>query len=194
MSPIQRNEVLGLGEYEQIRPHFRARVIEDKKPRLVELSPIMSVRFENRDSVLLQIQEILRVERISAEDGIQHEIDTYNEILPGPGQLSMTLFVQIADKDTREQTLVDLAGLEKAVLVEVNGVGFRAVGEDRSVEGIARTTAVHYLKVDLSEDAQRALRAATARAAIVIDHPRLELRVELAAPALRALASDFSGH
>ena len=122
MTPIARNEILPIGEYEAIRPHFRARVIEEKRLRRATLSPIMTVMFENRDTVLMQIQEMLRTERITSEDGIAHELETYNELLPQHGQLSMTLFIEIADKAAREQKLVDLAGLEEKVALEIAGV------------------------------------------------------------------------
>ncbi len=191
MKPIQRDEVLGLGEYEQIRARFRARVIEEKKARRVTISDIMSVAFENRDSVLLQIQEMLRAERISAEHAIKHEIDTYNELVPGPSQLSLTLFVEIADKEKREAELVALAGLESSVFVVVDGERFQAKGEDRSVEGIARTTALHYLKADLSDEARRAIHDRKAKVSIVIDHPRHPREVELQGEVLRSLATDF---
>src|SRR5690242_11995154 len=106
MRPIERSEILPIGEYETIRDRFRGRVIEEKRRRRVVLGERMSAVFENRDTVLLQIQEMLRTERISSPSGIEHEIETYNELLPGPGQLSVTLFVEIPDKAERDRTLV----------------------------------------------------------------------------------------
>ena len=91
MRPIQRNEVLPLGVYEGIRPHFRARVIEEKKARRFSLGPHISGVFENRDTVLLQIQEMLRTERITREDAILHEIETYNELIPSGAEVSMRM-------------------------------------------------------------------------------------------------------
>ncbi len=190
MQPILRNEVLPLGEYELIRPHFRARVIESKKARRVRLGPIMSVTFENRDTVLLQIQEMLRTERITQEEAIKHEIDTYNELVPKDSELSFTLFVEIADKDARDRMLTDLAGLEEHVGLEVEGELQRGVAADRSVEGIARTTAVHYFKVPLSGLADAALRRG-AKAALVVDHAAYQARTELDASTLASLVQDL---
>src|ERR1700691_6669087 len=146
MQIIQRNEILPIGDYEAVRPRFRARVLEEKKPRRVPVGEHMTALFENRDSVLLQIQEMLRTERITAEPAIAHEIETYNDLVPGPGQLSLTVFVEIADKPTRDRMLVELAGLEDTIEIEVDGRRFPARGPkpDGFVEG--RTTAVHYLK------------------------------------------------
>ena len=128
MRAIERSEILGLGDYEMIRPHFRARVIAEKKPRRVELGEHIAAVFENRDSVLLQIQEMLRTERITAEPAILHEISTYNELVPGPRQLSVTMFVQIPDRALRDRLLVEWAGLEDALAVEVEGERFAAAG------------------------------------------------------------------
>jgi len=83
MKPVDRSEVLGLGEYEQIRERFRRRVIEDKRARRVPLGGHMTVLFENHDTVLFQIQEMLRTERISAAQAVRHEIETYNQLVPG---------------------------------------------------------------------------------------------------------------
>src|SRR6185369_16972757 len=120
MKKVQRNELLDLGAYEQIRPHFRAAVIEQKKRRRFSPTDELSIVFENHDTVLLQIQEMLRTERITREDAVRHELDTYNDLVPVPGELSATLFVEIADRDTRERRLVELAGLEGSLALEVD--------------------------------------------------------------------------
>jgi hypothetical protein len=191
MQHIQRNEILPIGEYETIRAPFRARVIGEKKARRVALGEHVTVVFENRDSVLLQIQEMLRIERITGEPAIAHEIETYNDLVPGPGQLSLTVFVEIGDKPTRDRMLVELAGLEDGVGVEVDGQVFPATGKrpDGFVEG--RTSAVHYLKATLDAGAVAAITGGTARAAVVLSHPRLEARAELERITLAKLAEDL---
>jgi hypothetical protein len=191
MRPIERNEVLPIGEYETIRERFRSRVIDEKRPRRVRVGEHISVVFENRDSVLLQIQEMLRTERITSEHGILHEIATYNDLIPGEGELSLTLFVEIPDRALRDQMLVDLAGLEESVALEVDGARFLAAGKrEGAVEG--RTTAVHYLKVTLSPEARAAIQARAAKAAIVIEHPRCAERTDLGRPTLEGLAQDLA--
>src|SRR5215469_6484695 len=115
MKPIERGEVLGLADYETIRPHFRARVIEEKKRRRLSVGPRATALFENRDTVLLQIQEMLRTERITREAAILHEIETYNDFIPNDDELSCTLMIEIDDKDERERFLESARGLEEAV-------------------------------------------------------------------------------
>lgn len=191
MEPIDRSEILPLGEYEKIRDRFRARVIEEKRPRRIRIGDHLTAVLENRDSVMLQIQEMLRTERITSEPAVLHEIATYNELVPAAGQISLTLFVEIADKAERERVLVDLAGLEEAIAVEVDGVAFPLSGKrEGAVPG--RTTAVHYLKCDLSPEAAARLRAREARAAIVVSHPRLAARADLSPATLQKVAEDLS--
>ncbi|MGK3996036.1 DUF3501 family protein [Sorangium sp. So ce1024] len=191
MRPIDRNEVLGIGEYEAIRERFRSRIIEEKRPRRVRIGDHLTAVFENRDSVLFQIQEMLRTERITSESGILHEIETYNDLIPGPGQLSLTLFVEIPDRALRDRMLIDLVGLEDTVSLEVDGVAARAAGKrDGSMED--RTTAVHYLKVDLPAEAQAAIKARKAAASIVVAHPRYTVKAPLGRATLDKLAEDLS--
>lgn len=191
MRPIQRSEILPLGEYELIRPHFRARVMEGKRPRRVKLGEHLSVAFENRDSVMLQIQEMLRTERITSEAAIMHEIETYNDLVPGPGELSLTLFVEIPDKDLRDRMLVELAGLEESVSLEIDGKRFAVTGKREEGYLAGRTTAVHYLKAKPSAEAVTLLRARQAAAALVVAHPRYEARAALGKATLSALAEDL---
>lgn len=192
MKPIQRSEILPLGDYEGIRPHFRARVIEEKRSRRFALGPHLSGVFENRDTVLLQIQEMLRAERITSESGVSHEIETYNELLPGADEVSMTCFVEIGDKDLREAKLAELAGLERAFGVEVDGEVYPARNTREEDASPQRTTAIQYLKARLPSEAVRRIRDRRAKVAIVVNHPGYQARVELGKPALVALSQDVS--
>src|SRR5689334_12391600 len=113
MRLVERQEVLGLPEYEAIRDHFRARVIEEKKLRRVFLGANASCVFESHDTVLLQIQEMLRTERITREASILHEIETYNQLVPQAHEISATIMIEIEDKEKRDAFLTGAAGLEK---------------------------------------------------------------------------------
>jgi uncharacterized protein DUF3501 len=178
-------------EYEGIRLRFRDRVIAEKRPRRVKLGEDMSAVFENRDSVLLQIQEMIRTERITSEAAIQHEIDTYNELLPSKGELSVTLFVEIPDRERRERMLVALKGLEQCVSLEVNGLLVPAKSSPKGVMD-DRTTAVHYFKLHLPEAAEAAIRDKSASLALRVDHPKYEVRAELGGATIAKLAEDLA--
>ena len=191
MRPVDRSEVLALGEYESVRAAFRQRVVEEKRARRVALGPRMSAVFENRDTVLMQIQEMLRTERITREAAIRHEIETYNQLVPGERELSATAFIEIDDKDEREKFLVDARGIERAISVVVDGEASAAVVEPERVLP-DRASAVLYLKFPLSAAAAEKLASGQAReVALVVEHPAYAARAVLPKPTLASLADDF---
>jgi hypothetical protein len=196
MGSVQRSEVIGLGDYEAIRPHFRARVIEEKKRRRVLVGPTASLVFENHDTVLLQIQEMLRTERITREDAVQHEIDTYNALVPRARELSATLMFEIVEKDDRDAFLVRAAGVQEKMSLVVGGERCPVVWEkDREFEG--RTTAVHYLKIPLTEKAAKGLRDAArgenVEVAFDVDHDAYRHRAVLSRDVIASLVLDLEG-
>jgi uncharacterized protein DUF3501 len=197
MRKVERGELLGLAEYEQIRPQFRPRIIAEKANRRLVAGDEVSVTFENRDMVLFQIQEMLRTERITKEAAIEHERETYNELIPDENELSATMFVEIPDAAVRERRLVELAGLESCIALEVLGTKVRARNETRGVLP-GRTTAVHYLKFPLGADLTRrlvvrALEDPRAAAYFLLDHPKLSVRRELAPATVKSIAEDLTG-
>lgn len=199
MKLIERGEVLGLADYETIRDRFRARVIEEKRARRVKLGDNASCVFENRDTVLMQIQEMLRTERITREASILHEIETYNELIPGPHELSATILIEIEDKPGRERFLVEAKGLEREFALVIGGS--RCPGKnDPSREHPDRTTAVHYVKFDLSEAAEASLRAVLEKKTkpdaltveLVCSHARYPATTRLPPSLVLALAEDLA--
>jgi hypothetical protein len=198
MKSIDRSEILGLADYETVRDSFRSRVIAEKRTRRIVLGPKASVVFENRDTVLLQIQEMLRTERITRPAAVQHEIDTYNELVPEKDELSATLMIEIADKSEREAFLRAANALEKHVWLVAGEVRVAARSIQRSTEGAAdRTTAVHYLKFSLPKNTADALRAASNRGpeacplTLEIDHPAYAARAALSTATIVALSGDL---
>jgi hypothetical protein len=202
MNRVRRDELLPLGEYELIRERFRNRIIQDKKARRFSPSSELSVIFENHETVLFQIQEMLRTERITKEESIQHEIDTYNELVPLPQELSATLFVEIAEKDIRDARLVALAGMDHTFALEIAGKKIPARNETRGLLG-DRTTAVHYLKFPLGPEGAAAFLVAAkgeapdgdrgvADVAFLVEHPALTLRAPLPLSLIRALVEDLA--
>jgi len=193
MKPVERSEILPLGDYEAIRDRFRARIVNEKKNRRVHVGDDVTVVFENHDTVLLQIQEMLRTERITKEAAIAHEIETYNELVPGDDQLSMTLFIEINDKERRDESLAAWAGMENHVALEVDGERFAAKAGAREGADPSRTTAVQYYLIDLNEDKAAALRdGKVEEVALTIDHPTLKARAVLSPESVAQLAGDLS--
>jgi hypothetical protein len=196
MKPIDRSEVLGLADYEVIRERFRGRLIAEKKLRRVGLGPKASALFENRDTVLLQIQEMLRTERITRPAAVQHEIDTYNGHVPGDGELSCTVMIEIEDHAERDAFLQAAVGFERHVWLTAGGQRVPAYGPPRGGESSERTTAVHYLKFRLPESISSALLGPPpARIALglalEVDHPNYAARAVLGPQTLESLANDL---
>src|SRR5215831_19913026 len=94
---IELRDVLNFFEYEKVREERRRKVMDAKRARRVAVGRYLSFVFENRETVLFQIQEMCRAERITAEDKVQEEIDVYNALLPGASELSATMFIEIED-------------------------------------------------------------------------------------------------
>lgn len=192
MKKIERSELLPIAEYEPIRTRFRARIIDEKKHRRLALGPHISAVFENRDTAMFQIQEMLRTERITSESGIAHELETYNDLIPGRGELSVTVFVEIPERELRDRLLIELAGLEESIWLDVGGERLPVRGKPAEGAIPGRTTAVHYFKVRVPEAAAASLRTGSADAALLVDHPQYQARTPLPRETQRKLAEDLS--
>jgi Protein of unknown function (DUF3501) len=190
MKPVSRGELLDLAAYEQIREHFRRRIIAAKEVRRVALGSNMTVLFENHDSVLYQIQEMLRTERITAEKAIAHEIETYNELVPQGLELSATVFIEYPERAERERMLVVLAGVESAFYVRVGEERVAVVGDSRGTDP-ERTMAVQYVKFPLSERAHAAFMDSGHSVRLGVEHPAYQAEIEVPAATLKSLRQDF---
>ncbi len=190
MNLVKRSEILDLGEYEKVREAFRGRVIREKKARRVAVGEHVTVVFENHDTVLLQIQEMLRTERITRESSIAHEIETYNALLGGETELAATVMIEIPDPATRDAFLVRARGIERHMVLVVNGVLVRAQWDESRVLP-DQASAVMYVKFPLSAESARDVATGTARLAFVIDHPEASARADLGRDVARSLAEDI---
>lgn len=191
MKRVSRSELMDLGAYEQVRERFRSRVIALKTRRRVALGSNITVLFENHDTVLWQIQEMLRTERISAESAIQHELDTYNELIPGSSELSATVFIEYPDSAERDRMLVALAGIEDKFYLDVAGERC-SVRNETGAPRTDRTTAVHYTKFVLTPAAVTALRANTTSVALGVTHPSYDANNPLSPEAIAELREDLA--
>jgi len=191
MKRVERSEVLDIGAYEPLREAFRRRIIELKRARRVQLGANITALFENHDTVLYQIQEMLRTERITREDAILHEIETYNELIPAPSELSVTLFLEYPERVQREEMLVELEGIENLFYF---AVGEHRVSLRNETRGVlpGRTTAVQYAKVPLTPPAVEALRGGRGPAVLGVTHRSYTAHVELSPRMVEELASDLT--
>ena len=179
-----------LPDYEQIRGEQRAFIMALKERRRVFVGSFVSFVFENRDTVWWQIQEMLRAERITREEKVLEEIGIYNEMLPSAGQLSATMFIEIADLNELRTWLPRLVDIEHSVVLRVGGQSIQAAAEEgRSEED--RTSTVHYVRFTVPADLQGALRQGGAE--LAVEHPHYTFRSTLSEETATALAEDFEG-
>lgn len=191
MKPVELNELLSLARYEEIRDQFRRRIIDLKRVRRVALGSNMTLVFENRDTVLLQVQEMLRTERITRQDAILHELETYNELIPKENELSATIFVEYPDTEERDRMLAALAGMEDKFYMVVDGERSPVRNETRGTRS-DRTTAVQYAKFPLSAPAAAKFLQGTPIVHIGIDHPAYQAETELTPRTVEELRADLS--
>jgi hypothetical protein len=191
MKPITRDELLDLGAYEKLRDAFLRSVLERKKARYVKLGENMTALFENRDTVLLQVQEMLRTERITQEAAIAHELETYNELVPGERELSVTLFIEYQERDERERMLTALAGVEDRFWLRVGDALVSVVPDSRGTD-TTRTMAVHYLKFPMTEAVFAAFRDGSVPVSLEVAHPAYTASTELPAATIKSLRDDFA--
>jgi len=192
-------DIADLRAYEREREGFRARIIELKKRRRVPVGPVVTVVFENRDTVRFQIQEMARAERMLTDAQIQTEIDIYNPLVPGAGELSATVFIELTSADELRTWLPQLVGVERGVELRLGppGAGDVVRGEveaqhDAQLTRDDVTSSVHYVHFHLTGD-QIEHFAERGAVRLAIAHPAYGHSTELSEATRRSLLSDLRG-
>ncbi|HEV3134828.1 MAG TPA: DUF3501 family protein [Acidimicrobiia bacterium] len=191
MRKLTIDDIKDLREYERERDEFRRHIVEMKKRRRVQLGDLLTITFENTDTMRFQVQEMARIERMLTDEQIRTELDTYNQLIPGPNELSGTLFVEIDNKERLYEWLPKLVGIQRAVSIWLHdGSSVPSTPEDE--ERLTReetTTTVHYLKFSFTPEQVDAFAAGPVR--IVVDHPNYNAVVELAEEQRSELVEDL---
>src|SRR5580693_2487768 len=149
------DDITDLRAYERERDEYRRTVIALKARRRVAVGPIVSLVFENRETMRSQIQEMARAERMVTDEQIEKELDVYNALIPEPGELSATLFIELTGEEALRDWLPRLVGIEHAVVLRLPGIPgevVRAVPETAHEEALTRpeiTASVHYIRFTL---------------------------------------------
>lgn len=191
MRPLALADILDLDAYERVRPDYRQRVLAHKRDRRIAVGPQVTLLFEDRETLRYQIQEMTRVEQTTRPDKVQLEIDVYNDLIPGPDELSATLFIEIPDLDQIQPALDRLVGIDEHVsLVLGEDERIPARFDTRQMEE-DRISAVHYLRFSLTpEQAERFRSGPPPR--LRIDHPHYAHETELSEDKRASLARDLS--
>lgn len=189
---ITADSLMTLEAYAKWRKLHHGEVIAHRKLRSVHLGEHITVQFESELSMRYQIQEMLRIEKIFEEEGIQQEIDAYVPLVPDGGNWKATMLIEYPDENERRRELARLIGVEDRMFVEVEGHGrvYAIADEDLDRENDEKTSSVHFLRFELTP-AMRAAVKAGAAVKLGCDHTNYPAHVTIAPETLASLASDL---
>ena len=193
MAHLTRHDLYSLEQYAEIRPAFRARVIEHKKQRRVPLGDHAALYFEDTLTMQYQVQEMLRIERIFEAAGIQEELDVYNPLIPDGSNWKATFMLEYASEAERRLALAQLVGIEERIWVQVAGHArvHALANEDLPRSTAEKTASVHFLRFDLNEAVAAAAKGGAAITA-GISHPRYKATTVLPEAVRQSLAGDLA--
>jgi hypothetical protein len=196
MKKVQLSEVRNIAEYEKAREGMRREIIALKKKRRVHVGENLTFLFENRETVLFQVQEMVRTERIVDDPRIQEEVDAYNALIPDEGELSATLFIEIPELsrmslDEVRRTVNRFQGLDREGVRLVVGDLSLSARFEQGHSSEEKMAAVHYLRFAVPESAQRALADPAVPVRIVVDHPSYRAEAPVIEDVRRQLLTDL---
>jgi hypothetical protein len=194
MAKITRDSLMTLEAYAKARQDFRARVIAHKKTRSLNLGGNLTLIFEDELTMRYQVQEMLRVEKIFEEAGIQNELEAYNPLIPDGSNWKATMMIEYPEVEERQRMLAKLIGIEDRVWARVAGhaPAYAIADEDLDRSTDEKTSSVHFLRFELSSSMKQALKTGAALA-IGVDHPGYRATVDpVPAATHAALLQDLS--
>lgn len=193
MKPITRDEVQDLTTYEKGRNDARLDVIRLRQLRRIQAGEKLSLVFENHATVLYQIHEMVRAERMVEDAAIEHEIETYNALIPKPGELSATLFIEVSDPARIRADLETFLGLDQGeqIWFELEGVGRALARFEEGHSEPGRIAAVHYVRFHFTPEQVARFLDPEAKAELVVAHPNYQWRTLVNGPARASLIEDF---
>jgi len=190
MRKLQRSDIIDYKEYEKTRDQSRNQMLGHKAVRRVLLGDKLVITFETRDTMIYQVQEMMRVEKITSEEAIQRELDTYNDLVPDSNQLSATVFVTVTTDAEMREWLPKLVAIDEHIKLEFDGKMLAARSEPgRNRED--KTSAVHYIWFDFTPTLAKAFVEAK-EIAVVCDHPNYSMRLPLSRDAMIAMKDDLT--
>lgn len=194
MTKLQPENLMTLETYARNRKEFRAKVMAHKKDRSVALGEHVTLIFEDELTIRYQVQEMLRIERIFEEEGIRGELEAYNPLIPDGRNFKATMMIEYPDVEERKRALARLKGIEDRVWVQVEGCAkvYAIADEDLERENEEKTSAVHFLRFDLTDEMASSLKHG-AGLAIGVDHPEYVATVAAVPQAVRnSLVGDLA--
>lgn len=190
MKRVDPSEILDLTAYEKIRPDFLKQIIALKKPRRISVGDRLTFIFENRDTVIFQVQEMTRAERTVDESEIATEVRIYNELVPGDYELSATLMIEIPKSEEIRSELDRLVGIDEHVVLEIGDARVRADFDEKQFEE-ERISAVQYVRFRLGKELSARFSDPTVSVVLRIDHPEYSESAEVEGASRASLAADL---
>lgn len=190
---LTRDDLYSLEQYAGMRADYRAKVMAHKKNRQVQIGEHATLYFEDRLTMQYQIQEMLRAERIFEADGIEDELSAYNPLIPDGSNWKATFMIEYEDVEERRQALAQLRGIEDRVWVQVTDFDrvYAIADEDMERENDTKTSAVHFLRFDLTSPMAAAMKQG-AGLAIGIDHPHYCHHADVSPSVRDSLTQDLA--
>jgi hypothetical protein len=171
MQMIKPEDVLSIEEYEKQRESFRSRIIELKRRRRISVGPMITMVFENRETVQFQVQEMIRVERIVDPVRVRDELDVYNALLPTPDELSATLLIEITDEAMVKLWLDRFMGLDRGQTVAIVAGGEKVFGRfEAGHSHETKISAVHFVRFRPSASMKAAFADLRQPVLLTVDH------------------------
>lgn len=190
MKKVEPTEILDLTAYEKIRPGFLERMIELKRPRRVHVGEILCFIFENRDTVIFQIQEMTRAERSVSDAAVAAEVAVYNELVPRDHELSATLMIEIPNQTSIRSQLDRLIGIDEHVHLDIGDESVRAAFDDKQFQE-DRVSAVQYIRFPLGRDLATRFRDPSVSVELRVDHPNYAGKTAIEGEARASLSDDL---
>ncbi len=194
MQKLNREDLYSLEKYAEIRSDYRLKVIAHKKLKFVNIGPNATLAFEDRFTMQYQVQEMLRCEKIFERGGIEEELAAYNPLIPDGSNWKATFMIEFADEDKRQEALTRMIGIEDKVWTQIEGFDrvWAIADEDMERENDTKTSAVHFLRFELSPEMVSAVKSGRS-VGLGIDHEACSHTVfPLPEPLRLALSKDLT--
>jgi hypothetical protein len=191
MRKITKEDILGFNDWERARNVLRPLFIHEKERRRLTVGSHLTLLFENTATLWYQVEEMIRVERMTDATAIQHEIDTYNDLIPEAGQLSATLLIEFAEAQERDAALRRLVGIEKHLWLKIGDRKVPASFDEDQMSS-ERVSSVQFVRFNVAVDRETFLKlAGQGQIAVRAEHPNLAAETIISGPLADALAEDL---
>jgi hypothetical protein len=190
MKKIELSDIIDIAEYERKRSEYRPEIMQEKNKRRIYVGPKVTYLFETYDTMLYQVQEMMRAERIVDEEGILGELNAYNELIPEKNQLSASLLIEITDIEERKEFLSKIVDLPKHTYLKIDGSKVFAEFDPRQGSE-DKLSSVQYIKYNFNDKQVSRFSTSDSKIILGFDHPVYSFQYELTSDQKKILFKDM---